>query len=132
LVFHWNDGMRPYSMHPRQPSVLRMPDHKKKEMVAAQAASVQIIMARYQQLELLEDRDFPLHVQMRSVSDRLKVFGHYVQFVIGRSQQPLIKGRIREWNVRCESQRIAAETGASFEKVYELFISLMTPYIRTR
>lgn len=124
--------MRPYITHPRQPSVLRMPEHKKKEMVAAQAASVQIIMNRYRQLELLEVRDLPLYVQMRSVSDRLKVFGHYVQFVIGRSQQPLIKGRIREWDVRIESRKIAAETGASFDEVYDLFMSLMSPYIRLR
>ena len=70
--------------------------------------------------------------RLRSFSNRLHIFGHYVQFIIGRSQQPLLKGRIREWDVRIESQKIASETGAPFDKVYELFMSLMSPYIRTR
>ena len=116
----------------RKPSVLRMPEYKKKEIVAAVDVSIDVIMEQYEQIELLEDSTLPIPARMLRVSDRLKVFGTYVQFVIGRSQQPLIKGRIREWDVRIESRKIASETGASFESVYEFFMSLMSPYIRTR
>lgn len=91
-----------------------------------------IILNQYERCELVEDPNVSVHIRMRSVSDGLKVFGTYVQFVVGRSQQPYIKRDVREWDVRMEARKIAAETGVPFDKVYEFFMSLMRDYIRIR
>jgi hypothetical protein len=119
-------------MKKKTPSILKCSNARKGELITAVDQAMTIILDQYERCELIEDPNISVHVRMRPCSDRLRVFGTYVQFVIGRSQQPHIKGRIREWDVRMESQKIAAQTGAPFDTVYELFMSLMSAYIRIR
>ena len=116
-----------------QPSVLRLSAHTRQETVEATYTALTILSQRMERYRrAYEPNGDSLQFRLRSIRNDLSIFGNYVQLVIGRSQQPLLKGRMREWRVSAESRRIAAETGASFEDVYKLFMTLMSDYIRLR
>ena len=116
-----------------KPAVLRSPDQAKQETIAAVKEALEIIGQRmiHERVYFKIDED-SFHSRLRAMRSDLGNLSHYVQFAIGRSQQPLLKGRMREWRVSAESRRIALETGASYEDVYKLFMSLMSDYIRLR
>src|ERR1700755_3062245 len=114
-----------------RPSVLRLPTQTKQETVEATYTALTILSERMTHYRRAYDtNEDPLQFRLRSIGNDLSIFGNYVQLIIGRSQQPLLKGRMREWRVSAESRRIAAETGASVDDVYKLFMSLMSDYIR--
>ncbi len=66
---------------------------------------------------------------LNSIRGSMGVFNTYVTLVIGKSQQRRIKRQLRRWDLQCESLKIAKETDASYDEIFELFMSLMGDYI---
>ena len=116
------------------PKQLRMSESQKQETYQAAVVAMNFINQKQNALNKYRDEaltyaannpgNYSFHFNM----DFMKVT---IKILLGYSQNRFANARTRKWQISDESLKIAIETGASFEEVEELFLSLMNHYIQT-
>lgn len=115
------------------PTQIRMSEADKQRTYQAALVAMNIINQR---LQALNERRREFYSNYESYGGNFSVtfnmdfmkVSH--KLITGYMQQRYANSRRREWQVSAASLKIAKETGASLQKVKELFLSLMNRYIQ--